>query len=286
MPAEGADPAALADWRVQHEAWRTSHAQWKAGQVEAERAARARAALENKQMARELAAQADAARAARRVSRPRASAAFGFTVIGVALIAGAVAALWALGGTGTAGFAIPIALAVATIALAIGMVVAALRRRRSGALAFFTMLATVSMLVGVAAASIMPQGALVPPGYGISVGHSQRLVQPFGDAYVYAYPTGGTATPVVELTQGTGDTWLTVDENAVVTLDASEAGPIEVVMVAPDGSVTRPQIGSADRVLTLSSETGVSDRVEGRADVRLVLDQRSGRVHIEIREGE
>ena len=36
----------------------------------------------------------------------------------------------------------------------------------------------------------MPQGVLVPPGYGISLDHSQRLVQPFGDAYMYAFPTG------------------------------------------------------------------------------------------------
>ena len=184
--------------------------------------------LENKARAQELTAQAEAARAARRASRPRTSAAYVVTVLGVALIGGAIAALRALSVPDTAGFAIPIAFAVATLAIAVGMLIAALRRRRAGFLAFTAIVGTVSMLTATAGASIMPQGALVPPGYGISLDHSQRLVQPFGDAYMFAFPTGGwRRSPVIELTQGTGDTWLTIDENARVAVDATDAGAIE-----------------------------------------------------------
>ncbi|MCD2443336.1 PspC domain-containing protein [Agromyces sp. SYSU K20354] len=286
VPAQGADADAIAEWRAQHEAWRVSHAEWKAGQAEADREARARAAEENKARAQELAAQAEAARAARRASRPRTSAAYVVTVLGVALIGGAIAALRALGVPETAGFAIPIALAVATLAIAVGMLLAALRRRRAGFLAFTAIVSTVAMVTATAGASIMPQGALVPPGYGISLDHSQRLVQPFGDAYMFALPTGGVDTPVIELTQGTGDTWLTIDENASVVLYAADAGDVRVYTVGPDGMVSQVPIDPDDEVLTLGGDPLVIDRAESDADVHLVLSQGTGDVHIEIHEGE
>lgn len=284
VPAEGADAAAIAEWRVQHEAWRASHAEWKAGQAEADRAARAVAAAENKARAQELTAQAEAARAARRASRPRTSAAYVVTVLGVALIGGAIAALRALGLPDAADFAIPIALAVVTITLALGMLIAALRRRRAGFLAFTAIVATVSMLTAAIGASIMPQGSLVPPGYGISLDHSQRLVQPIGDAFMYAFPTVGTETPVVELTQGVGDTWLTVDANALVLLDATDAGTLQVYTVSADGVVTQVPLGG-ERVLLLGGDDPVTNDISGPVDVRLVLNQGTGTVRVEINEG-
>lgn len=289
VPAEGADAAAIAEWRSQHEAWRLSHAEWKTTQQDADRAARARAAAENKERAIALTALAEEARAERRASRPRASAAFVCTTIGIALVAGSIAAIWALGAADVAGFAIPIAFAVATTVFALGMFVAALRRRRSGWLAFFATVTTASMLVAVAGASIMPQGALVPPSYGIAVDHSQRLVQPFGDAYFYVTPRFETGMPTIELTQGTGDTWITIDQGARVLLDADDAGAIEVLISSPDGSSeSTPQFGDAgSRVLLLGGETGVIDPAEDddTADVRIVLTQQSGDVHVDIREG-
>ncbi|MFB9311245.1 phage shock protein PspC (stress-responsive transcriptional regulator)/FtsH-binding integral membrane protein [Agromyces hippuratus] len=290
VPAEGADAAAIAEWRAQHEAWRVSHAEWKSGQEQAERAARAQAAAENKAKARELTAQADAARAARRASRPRASAAFVFTVLGLALVGGSIAAIWALNTPDVAGFAIPIALAVATLLLAVGMVVAALRRRRSGALAFTTLLSALAMTVAVIAASVLPAGVLVPPNYSVSLDRSQRLVQPYGDAYVYATPWFRDVAPVVELTQGTGDTWITIDPDTEVVLDASRAGEIEITAYSQDfSSTTTPQIGGLDRgALILGGEDIVREfhASDEPVDAKIVLEQGSGMVHIEIREGE
>lgn len=290
VPAEGADAAAIAEWRAQHEAWRVSHAEWKSGQDQAERAARTQAAAENKAKARELTAQADAARAARRASRPRASAAFVFTVLGLALIAGAIAAIWSLTTPTVAEFAIPIAVAVATLLLSIGMVVAALRRRRSGGLAFMTMLSAIAMTVAVLVASLMPQGVLVPPGYSIALDHSQRLVQPYGEAYIHATPWWRDVPPVIELRQGNGDTYITLEPDAEVVLDASKAGQIAVVVFSADySSNSSPQIGGLDRgALLLGGEAGVSEYRAGDdpVDARIVLEQGSGMVHIEIREGE
>ncbi|WP_022891448.1 PspC domain-containing protein [Agromyces subbeticus] len=290
VPAEGADAAAIADWRAQHEAWRVSHAEWKTGQDDAERAARALAAAENKEKARLLTAQADEARAARRTSRPRASAAFVFTFLGLAIVAGSVGAIWSLGSSDVAEFAIPIALGVATLTLAVGMLIAGLRRRRSGGLAFMTTLTAIAMAIGVLVASILPQGVLVPPGYGIPLSQSQRLVQPFGDAYMHVGPRRvDDTTPVIELRQGTGDSWITVEPNARVVLDASEAGHVDVVVWSPDfSSSSTPQLGGLDReALLLGGEGGIGEYTAGGdpVDARIVLEQNSGMVHIEIREG-
>lgn len=290
VPPEGADAAAIAEWRAQHEAWRVSRSEWKSNHHNAERAARAQAVAENRAKARALTAQADAARAARRASRPRASAAFVFTVLGLALVVGSIAAIWALATPDVAAFAIPIALAAATLLLSLGMIVAALRRRRSGALAFLTALSTTAMTVAVITASIMPQGMLVPPGHSVSLDRSQRLVQPFGDAYVYATPWFRDEAPVVELRQGDGDTWITIQPDTEILLDASQAGPIEVTVTSDDGSSrSTPQLGGLDRgELLLGGEQGVRERSadDVLVDAKIVLEQGSGMVHIEIREGE
>ncbi len=290
VPAVGADTAAIAEWRAQHEAWRVSHSEWKSGQEQAERAARAQAAAENKAKAQELTAQADAARAARRASRPRASAAFVFTAFGLALVAGSIAAIWTLATPNIAGFAIPIALAVATLLLSVGMIVAALRRRRSGALAFTTVLAAIAMTVAVIAASIVPQGTLVPPGYSVPLNHSQRLVQPFGDAYIHATPWWRDVPPVVELKQGNGDTWITIEPDTEIVLDATEAGEIEITSYSRDfSSRSTAPIGGLDRgALILGGESIVREHSpdDDPVDARIVLEQGSGTVHIEIHEGE
>lgn len=286
VPAMGADAAAIAEWRAQHEAWRVAHTEWKAGQEQAERAARARAAAENREKARLLAAGADAARAARRASRPRASAAFVFTMLGLSLIGGAVAALWALGDADVAAFAVPIALAVATLALSLGMVVAALRRRRSGALAFLTLTAVISMLVAVGGATISSQGQLIGPNESIDLTTSQRLLQPVGDAYLNATTVSGTPA-VVELTQGVGDIWLGIEKGAVVLLDATDAGPVEISVYDAEGVASMPpSIDDLDRgALVIGGETGARALKSGeQVDAVLELSQSTGTVHIQIME--
>ena len=211
VPAEGPTPHAIAEWRAQHEAWRVSHAEWKSAKRGGPCRPRPRRRREQGEGSQELTAQAEAARAARRASRPRTSAAYVVTVLGVALIGGAIAALRALSVPDTAEVAIPIAFAVATLrsrpACSSRRCAVAVRGPRLHR----------DRVDGRDAhrhrgASIMPQGALVPPGYSISLDHSQRLVQPFGDAYMFASP-GHDDIPVIELTQGTGDIWLTIDDD-------------------------------------------------------------------------
>lgn len=285
VPAEGADAAAIAEWRAQHEAWRLSHAEWKAGQAEADRAAREQAAEETRARALEFQAQAAAARAARRASRPRASAAYVFTLLGIAVVVAAITAIWAYGAPETSAFSAAIALAAATLVLSLGMVVAALRRRRSGILATITAASLVAMLVSTAVSAFAPYGTLIGPTQSISLGYPQQLLQPVGDAYVStgSYDGYPNDAQVITLTQGTGDTYISVDPNTSIVLDATEAGAITYTVWDADGNPSQRQFGDVDRILVLGDEP-VSDPEGASADARLVLRQNSGSVFIEVNE--
>lgn len=285
-PASDAPAEDLAAWRAQHEAWRTQHAEWRAGQADAARAARLQAAAENKARAHELMAQADAARAARRLSRPRASAAFVFTALGVALIGGAIAAITALGSADTSGFAVPIALAIAVLVLAAGMVVAALRRRRSGALAFFTMTTVFAMIVATLSAGVAQSGTPLGPNASFDLRTGGRYVQPFGDAHLWLFLDGdapGAAKVTTELTQWRGDTFITLDEDAGLLLDARDAGAVQILVVGEDGAVTEPAFGEFRGLIPVGGPDGV-DRDRAEHDTTLVLHQDAGRVYIDIME--
>ncbi|MDQ0573973.1 PspC domain-containing protein [Agromyces albus] len=259
VPAEGADAAALAEWRAQHEAWRTSHEEWKRTQQDADRAARAQAAAENKAKAVALAAQADEARRVRRAERPRASAAYVFTVLGLAVIAGSVGAIWAVGSADLGGHIVAVSLAVATLTLALGMFVAAVSRRRSGFLAFATTATTVVML----GASVASAVTIIPPSFGIPLVRSGTFVQPIGDAHLTAFAEvqGAPGTPEIELTQGVGDVHLTILDGTRVTLDARDAGRVQVVDYSKDGVATyEPQLSGRGRVYTVGGEPRYLER--------------------------
>lgn len=278
VPAMGADAAEIAEWRAQHEAWRRSHAEWRQSQQDAERAARARAAMENKAKAQALAAESEEARRIRRAERPRASAAYVFTVLGIALVSGTLAAFWALASPDFSEYAVAVALAVGVIVLAAGMFVAAVSRRRSGFLAFLTALTTVIML----GAAVAPSSSVVPPSYGIPMLESHSVVQPVGDAYLTAFDAVRDApgTPEVHLTQWVGDVHLTVYDDVRVVLDASEAGFVEVTERSADGSLdVRTQYGDADGIHTIGGEPGQA------ADARLIVRQQVGTIYVTIDEG-
>ena len=279
VPAMGADADEIAAWRAQHEAWRQSHAEWRQSQQDAERAARARAAAENKARAQALAAESDAARRRRRAERPRASAAYVFTVFGIAVVGGSLAAIWALGAADLTGYVVAVALAVAALVLALGMFVAAVRRRRAGFLAFVTAVTTLVML----GAAVAPARTVIPPGYGVSLLESQSVVQPIGDAYLLASAElrRVPGTPAIKIEQGIGNVHLTVMDGTQVVLDAREAGRVDITRISADGRGRSVPTGvDVGGIHTLGRTGGAP------ADARIIVHQpQSGTVYVTIHEG-
>ncbi|MCB8045790.1 PspC domain-containing protein [Microbacterium oxydans] len=144
LPPGSQDPAALEAWRAQHAAWKEQDQAWRRQQQEdVERAARDQLRRERQAEAAVFAAEAAERRRIRRESNPRAGFAFVATMVGLAIITGAAVGL----ATGAAQLGGALGLLAAALILALGMIVAGAFRRRSGFLAFVTVITLVGGLV-------------------------------------------------------------------------------------------------------------------------------------------
>jgi len=148
-PGAGSDRDAYAEWRAQYDAWRVQHAQWQDQQRAASaavrgesQAARLARSAESRARAQQYAAEAARQREARRAANPRAAAWLVALVVGAALVAGGITAAVVAQGD-LARYAAPIGMAIALMVIGLGMVVAGIARRRSGALAFWAIVAIV-----------------------------------------------------------------------------------------------------------------------------------------------
>ncbi|SDR71801.1 PspC domain-containing protein [Microterricola viridarii] len=220
-PGAGASVDEMAAWKLQHEAWRTERERFNKEQSEANRAARAQWAAENKARSLQFAAQASEHRRARKLERPRASAAAVFFTLGLALVAGAGSAITALASAENADYAATIGVLVAALVAAIAMVVAGAMRRRSGFLAFIAMLL---LLIGVGTAMLPRQTQLLAPWSWVN--NTQQLgtmTQPWGDLVVWVHNQSNDAAAAprnLVLTKATGDVHIYVDRGSSLVLRA------------------------------------------------------------------
>jgi phage shock protein PspC (stress-responsive transcriptional regulator) len=204
-----------AAWKVQHDAWRAEHDAWRRSQDEANRAARAQLVAENRARALEFQAQAEEARRIRRLTRPRTSFAYVVAALGAALVAGAIASMAALGSAQPAPQAVTIGLGVGTIVTALSMVLAGSLRRRSGFLAFVTVVLLLATLV---TAVVPPAPRLVLGGVAESAG-TTSIVQPIGAVSLTVDEDVAAAEPVEwTLAQGVGSVSIDVRDGARVAL--------------------------------------------------------------------
>lgn len=205
-----------AAWKVQHDAWRAEHDAWRRSQDEANRAARAQLAAENRARALEFQAQAEEARRIRRLTRPRTSFAYVVATLGAALVAGAIASMAALGSAQPAPLAVTIGLAVGTIVTALAMVLAGSLRRRSGFLAFVTVVLLLATLV---TAVVPPTPRLVLGGVAESA-RTTSIVQPVGAVSLTVDEQVAAAAAPVEwtLAQGVGSVSIDLRDGARVAL--------------------------------------------------------------------
>ncbi|CAN7192939.1 PspC domain-containing protein [Microbacterium sp. LjRoot45] len=217
VAAAEAPPADLAAWREQHAAWKEQDQQWRQQQQDAVRAAREEARRERQARATAFAAEAAERRRLRRASHPRTPAAAVVVALGLAVVVGTVAALTEGGPLAPAQ-----GLFVAALVLAAGMVIAGALRRRSGFLAFVTLL---TLFGGAAATAVPAAQALHLGNYGISNTSDQRypasapFTQPWGDLSVFLGATGDDGTTYID--KRSGATFITLEPGVEVTLEAT-----------------------------------------------------------------
>lgn len=204
-PERGAGNAEIAEWRARHDAWRAENDAWRRSQKDADRLARDQARREREAEAAAFAEAANEKRRIRRLSSPRASVAFVVSALGVALVAGAVAAIWhtAINPLNTAS-AGAYGLFTAALVLAVSMILAGLLRRRSGFLAFATV---VALLGGTTAAVVPPIVAYASSLYintSNSVEQQDPIAQEQGELFLLLQPLPLEEPPPlrVEKTEG------------------------------------------------------------------------------------
>lgn len=273
----------LAAWRAQHAAWKEQDQLWRQQQQDAARAARDQARRERQARATAFAAEAAERRRIRRATSPRTPFAYVAVVVGLAVVVGTVVALQQGGALAPA-----LGLFTAAAVLAGGMVIAGAIRRRSGFLAFATVLA----LLGGAAGLALPVAQSLHVGsYGISNTAGPRypasapFAQPWGDVSVLLADTGGTGETFID--KRSGSTYITIEPGVELTVEvttrsaavyiggssederelAGEAGATTTTL--PDGRMrTRAVLSSGDAPIT-TRETVVLDQESGYVDLYL-----------------
>lgn len=277
LPPGSQDPAALEAWRSQHAAWKEQDQAWRRQQQDVERAARDQLRRERQAEAAVFAAQAAERRRIRRASNPRAGFAFAATFLGLAIITGAAVGLTS-GGDALAG---ALGLLAAALILALGMIVAGAFRRRSGFLAFATVLTLVGGLVAGGFSSL--QGFTL--GWAsIENNQAAHIRQPFGDLSMSLYPHDGGPRPIV-VEKGAGTTFIYVETGVELQLRATvDTATVDWMRVGSGGEVLDSGVLQGARrggewIIDedISAETGTPKTIQP-----VTIDQDSGDISITV----
>lgn len=291
-PAESRRPApdddAYAAWRDQHAAWKEQDDAWRRQQQDADRAVRERARRERQERAAAFAADAAERRRLRRLTAPRTPLAFIAIAVGIAVIAGTATAIAQRDALGPAR-----GLFVAAVALGGSMVVAGAMRRRSGFLAFVT----VVTLLGAGAATVAPVAQALHIGsYWLSVGEgnqagssaSDPFVQTWGDLVIIAPDGGVDGSVFVQKMSGNTqimqeplggsvrmDIEITTRDAAVDRVRLTDADGRSYARLSDDPDVTSTRL--ADGRIRLTMTVGGAN---ARAHHRIVIEQDSGFISV------
>ncbi|WP_433862577.1 PspC domain-containing protein [Streptomyces sp. L7] len=232
-PGAGATDREVTDWRARQAQWKAEHDQWKQRLSEDMRTVKAQRSAQLRAQASAANAEAEARRVAYRAANPRVGAAVGWLAVGLALVAGALAA--ALWGplTGLPGYALTAALAAATLVFGVTILIAGIARRRSGFLIFLgILLAALTVL-----AALLPTSPAVRLDASITAGStlsatpaaSANYLQAVGDTTIdLTKAVTASGTPVVNLAKGPGPTTVIVPADSTVRVEAATASTVTV----------------------------------------------------------
>lgn len=281
-PGAGASVDELAAWKLQHEAWRIERDRFNRAQTDADQAARAHWAAENKARSQAFAEQAAEHSRLRKLERPRASASAVFFTLGAALVAGAGSAIAAMGSPANADYAATIGVLVAALVVSLAMIIAGIARRRSG---FLAAVAMTLLLIGLVSAAVPRHGQFLIPGAYLDSGTSSGAVtQPWGDltVWVYDHDNGDAQSDrSMTVTKANGDLYIQMDANSSLDLTATlaDGGTVSLTRITAAGDATTRLIASADQASSNSIRLG---DFTGRVATDLTLDATldAGSIHI------
>ncbi|MCR2809014.1 MULTISPECIES: PspC domain-containing protein [unclassified Microbacterium] len=287
-PSADATGDELAAWRTQHEAWRAQDDAWRRQQHDAERAARDQARVERAAAGAAFAAEAAERRRIRRARNPRTSFGFVVLVIGAALVAGAVTALWhASLEPGETGTSVACGLLAAALLVGVAMIVAGAMRRRSGFLAFVAV--AVLIAATITGAGNLTRGILFGGAYVNNIDTDiTRFTQMWGHLNIDIAPTGEAPVPIVVDKRG-GSTDIWVGQDVLLDLRVTGAADVEWARVDADTGEYLDQ-GTWRGKSDAAGERSVRERIDTREDAgsgtpqSVVLDQRGGAVYVTINE--
>lgn len=264
-PAPPADASAeeLAAWKRSQDEWQAQRAAWAAEQKRSERERRQAEASAH------AVAAMDAARERariRKLTRPRASAGVVFLVFGLALVAAALSAFVASNSPATRGAEWMIGASVLVLVLGAGTVIVGLARRRSGALAFFSIL---SVLALAAAVLVPADRQLLPIGtsFGLNTMTDGRYALLAGQTSFYVREQDRPVT--IDLWQLAGTVDINLDENASVRLvytTDSSSGYVSVSDAFGDGRRDAYYVVENGHLVLVAG-----DPVDGETDLTLKL---------------
>lgn len=285
-PERGAGNAEIAEWRARHDAWRAENDAWRRSQKDADRLARDQARREREAEAAAFAEAANEKRRIRRLSSPRASVAFVVSALGVALVAGAVAAIWhtAINPLNTAS-AGAYGLFTAALVLAVSMILAGLLRRRSGFLAFATVVALLGGTTSAVVPPIVTGVAEYQASLYITVTNSTQpqgvIAQEDGELYVVIRPLPSEQPPPLRIAKGDGYTTITVVPGVALDLDAT-LGTAAVMYQRVDEN-SAEQVGPQEVPANENGRLQIQlahPGVEVTSTQRVVLTQDSGTIYL------
>ncbi|WP_203137378.1 PspC domain-containing protein [Microbacterium sp. JZ31] len=262
----------LEAWRAQHAAWREQHDAWRRAQADGSAQAEERA----RRAAERAAFRAEAARvrAERRAAKPRTSIAFVVITVGVAVVA--ATAVWLAFQPYADERAWQAAVLSAAAVTALAMVVAGIRRRRSGLLAAVS--AMLLVIGGSGLATHAVDDLVGPDRYVPVTAGEQQISQPFGQLNLEVGGSFG-ASGVTRIEKGTGSVWMSVYPGADVEFrTVHDSGEVFVEYLDASGLPTRQE--------AVTAEDGRFSWQHDDPDVRktrtIVLDQDDVDVYIQV----
>lgn len=262
-PDAPTDDASYGAWRKNQEEWQEQSEEWRIANLNAQRHVREIATIEAETRARELAESAAEARRIRRAERPRTGVGFVVTATGIALVAGSIAAL--LMPQAEIGLRFATAAAVCAVVGAVGMIVAGIVRRRSGLLAFLTIVAlfgavTTGLPYALGGTSVLytTQGFISPQTSGVDQSVAQVTGYTYIDLYNYI-DVSPTIYGDVNLTKTTGETEIGLGPNVTLELTADlSAGQVFLQQQTIDGVSEPMRLEDVATVRSTTSADGVT----------------------------